>query len=119
MADSEAVYFENFRKACLANDPVSAMRDLVFWLNRIATYGPASLQQLVKLGDSELKTEIKSLESRLFGNSGKSEGQNDPWSGRNIYHAVKHFRKRSLGGKGTAKSHKNALLPDLNPGQAT
>ncbi len=116
MADSEAVYFENFRKPCLANDPVGAMRDLVFWLNRIATDGPASLQQLVELGDSELKTEIKSLESRLFGNSGNSAGQNDPWSGRNIYHAVKHFRKRSQRGKGTRKSHKNALLPDLNPG---
>ena len=57
---------DNFRKACLANDPVGAMRDLVFWLDRIATDGPASLQQLVELDLPNARLRESLLDLRIF-----------------------------------------------------
>ena len=113
--ESEAAYFENFRKACLSDDEAGAMRSLISWLDRIAPDRRAPLQLLLEAGETELTQRVRQLETRLFANSGNGS-HDDTGSGRKLYQAVARFRKHSSFTKGAVKFGRQTLLPDLNPG---
>ncbi|MCK6623374.1 MAG: BatD family protein [Calditrichaceae bacterium] len=107
--ESEAAYFNRFRRACQRNDAPEAMNHLLLWLNKTGEFPPAaSTASLVhKAADPELTSAINDLKEKLYGL--KQSAQKE-WEGKILLQTVSNFRKsrkRKLTGE-------KGLVP-LNP----
>ncbi len=111
-AESEQAYFERFRQACQNNDPHTALRTLLAWLDRQSVfYNVRTLEEFVRqTNDTELGLLIDNLYTRLFGKENKVSG---PWSGEPLARAVERARKQGL--KLYSKTQKDIGLCPLNP----
>lgn len=110
--ESERVYFERFRQACQNNDPHTALRTLLAWLNRQSDiYNVRTLEEFVRqMNDTELGLLIDNLYTRLFGKENKVSGH---WSGEPLARAVARARRK--GQKQLSKTQKDVGLCPLNP----
>ena len=110
--ESERVYFERFRQACQNNDPHTALRTLLAWLDRQSDiYNVRTLEEFVRqTNDTELGLLIDNLYTRLFGKENKVSG---PWSGEPLARVVERARKQGL--KRFSKTQKDIGLCPLNP----
>ena len=79
-AESEAAYFERFRRAARSGDPAAAMRELMRWLDRRLERGKtaevaARFETFVRAaGDPELEREAHIINSVLFSSHGNKVG---------------------------------------------
>ncbi len=110
--ESERAYFERFRQACQNNDPHTALRTLLAWLDRqLVFYNVRTLEEFVRqTNDTELGLLINNLYTRLFGKENKVSGH---WSGEPLAWAVARARRKSQ--KQLSKTQKDIGLCPLNP----
>ena len=110
--ESEKAYFERFQQACLTNDPRSAFKALIAWLDRQSViYGVTTLEEFAgQVGNIELNRLINDLHARLFGEDVNVSG---PWSGEPLARAVARARRKSQ--KQLSKTQKDIGLCSLNP----
>ena len=110
--ESERAYFERFRQACQNNDPHTALRTLLAWLDRQSVfYNVRTLEEFVRqTNDTELGLLINNLYTRLFGKENKVSGH---WSGEPLAWAVARARRKSQ--KQLSKTQKDIGLCPLNP----
>ncbi|MCZ6681355.1 MAG: hypothetical protein O7E52_29425 [Candidatus Poribacteria bacterium] len=114
-ANSEAAFFERFRQACMDNDPVAALRHLMFWLDRVQSENDAAtIERFVNDSeDEELRLQVEYLENLLFAE--KSGQQQKDWSGRNLYSKAARARRQMRKGKKRSEARIKNSLPLLNP----
>lgn len=104
-AERESAYLNRLLKACDTNDPATAYRALIAWMNkRFSAAQAMTLSELARLDpDPALIRDARDLEKALI-------GRTSDWSGAAL--------KKALSGKGRAlKSQRGARepLPALNP----
>jgi hypothetical protein len=105
--NSEAAFFAKLKKASSAGNAPEAYSFLLGWLNRFRP-GVGLEQFLSNSGDAELKREVESLASRLYG------GSSATWSGTRMVSRLQ--RVRSLSHR---EMRTHSALPPLNPARGT
>jgi hypothetical protein len=112
--ESEETFFHRFETAARSNDPASAYRALLSWLDRFEPLEPpASVGSFVRLADDEkLTRESDTLEGLLYG--GKSQGAGEAWSGESLAAAVRRARAKLKAPERAPRTSLKAL-PPLNP----
>ena len=107
--EHEKELFIKFQKLAATHDPAATMQALLAWLDQSKNGGkPSTLEHFyTRVGDPELKKEIKSLEAALY-----TTGSEQSWSGTQLLAAVQQARKNL---KQRQSQTKTSNLPALNP----
>ncbi len=90
--ESEAAYFNRFRRACQKNNAPEAMNNLLLWLNKTGDFAPAATTASLvhKAADPELTGAINGLKEKLYGP--KQPAQKE-WDSKILLRTVSNFRK--------------------------
>jgi hypothetical protein len=117
-ANAEITYFKRFQKASLSNDARAALRELMYWLDRLDTQtGASTLERFAReSGMDELLKEGDVLKGLLFARPaapGPSEFQRE-WSGKSFYKLVAQARRTQIHRSKRLKRTTEQLL-SLNP----
>lgn len=105
--ESEAAYFARVAAACRANDAAGAYRALGAWTRRIGVRSIAS--EVITNGDAQLRSEIRSLERRLFAQGAAGAD----WDGSALIDRLTAVRKGHQ--RRPVDDLRSDALPALNP----
>ncbi|WP_274628158.1 BatD family protein [Arvimicrobium flavum] len=106
--NSEAAYFQRFRRACAAGNAKAAFAAVDAWSRRAGT---APLPQwLQHFGDPSVQHQYERLERVLFASGAKETSTDLPGLGRGISSARHRWRRR-----GNVSAPRLPALPELNP----
>jgi len=114
--ESEASYFQRFKKACRTSDPSTILNRLMAWLDRFTPPpGPATLEAFVSDSqDPQLAEQARRLSDAVFADGDGPEAGTQLPAGLSFYRCVARARRRILGER-TSGPTRNTRLPDLNP----
>ncbi len=118
-ADAERTYFKRFRKACFSNDARAALRELMFWLDRVNIRPAAStLKQFAEESTlPDLSKGTNELNEVLFAElieAERVEAQRK-WSGKAFYRLVAKARGVRIRRDKGPKRHAGQSMLSLNP----
>ena len=114
VAGSESALFRTFEAACHRDDPHTALRALLAWLDHFLAPDPAPTAQglAARAGDPHLAADIAALAEAAYGRTTRA---NVPWSGRDLARRTRRARAR-LRRTTAGASRRRGGLPPLNPG---
>jgi len=113
----ESHYFKQFSKACRNDDPHSALKTLMAWLDRVnPDLETSTLSRFTKMcGNAEMLSELDILQKTVFSMKyDSSDGKRSSWSGRKLLPLMIIARKRLSKKKYIQNTMTGGLIP-LNP----